>query len=478
MQRNFSIEDLKQIHFIPTYQPTFVAFQAWTFAEAKRNIYHVCKMNQGYQVIEDEDANFLMNISERISAIDDLLRVISTLENPITSQKKNKNFTDDLVKYHNQIAESLNVVSLETFVLHQKLMDKYTHEKKNKEYKHFLAALINCCFGVAEWLKVIMSHGQGVMNSVQTINHIAINTYNGIGRPFSQSLEPQKGAMVSKTPSKTVEFRGGCSGHVYDWIYQIFQGSKKLTLTYDIRTHDAQIFRKENKEKLEVLKHERLHLDTHLKKGIEHLMNVIENGNIFELNLIDITNQTPGHAIGIRYIKAIDAYEFFDPNYGIYLFNHKADFSQFMSFMVSFYFSRFPINDGYLNEVKSNGKNIRSFVTQPFNANPKNDELPLTVIQSMFNDLNDLSKNTKSSMKELQNKLMNILPELLAHTHSIETLQEIEKHLFDTCSTLIKGVQSDSPQLFENKASHSIEKQLTQLLEEHKQSLLKTKHDL
>ncbi|MBV8802991.1 MAG: hypothetical protein JO131_08545 [Gammaproteobacteria bacterium] len=139
------------------------------------------------------------------------------------------------------------------------------------------------------------------------------NILNGFYIPLNQSLDPLNG-----------DAQGYCFGHVLSWSDEISKKGRYTSpqLSISPELDHEQIHQKE--DKYDMCYFHKYHLSLDLYSIIDNILKNIDTTFTFSISLRSQGNT--GHACGIRKIPSTNEIEFFDPNYGIFVFKTEESF--------------------------------------------------------------------------------------------------------------------------------------------------------
>lgn len=198
-------------------------------------------------------------------------------------------------------------------------------ENLRQSYQKLLSDLLRCSQTVQDELKKLpeLSFGNKSVEAYRGLSYLG-----GRYLPFFQTQDPLHGAVFNG--EAIVDFEGYCSGYVEVWGNEI----QKYGWMASLPRLDVEVFTQQHKKpdlfQFPAWK-ESFHSYTDFKKLVKRLLNRIDETKLYKLVLDSDIESDNAHAMGIRYIKSENAYELFDPNFGIVVFNDKQNFKTWLA---------------------------------------------------------------------------------------------------------------------------------------------------
>lgn len=141
--------------------------------------------------------------------------------------------------------------------------------------------------------------------------------------PFSQSLDPLRSRKL-----RNGVFDGSCYGHVKSWCNDISRHG------YCEKFHclDTEVMDYQEHQKLTLLHASwvcDIYAKTDLKQVLASMLSSVKADRTYILHLMSYSGH--GHVIGIRLIQASHDVEFFDPNFGTFVFDKQENFCKYLA---------------------------------------------------------------------------------------------------------------------------------------------------
>lgn len=322
-------------------------FEGWNLGEARLAIKY--GLTRKVNLLNLDEILFLENLQDRIKAITELTRQIQTLELP---NNPDDYTLETMIKaYKNRLQEAIKVVySAVKHNISDYLKKNVPLNKSASPYFHELLQNIEtCCAGVLSSLDQIDKKLQKEMFLLTTVCKNA-EKFSGVCIPMTQDFDPLQGLINVSLVAPT---EGNCFGHVYFWAKQVHEkgyANPSIVLdTYAYKRHKDQEERRAKLPNISIPSMDNSHFMT-------DLLQKINNQGVYELELF---SKHGGHAIGIRKIPTTGEIEFFDPNFGLFLFKNEKNFRDFFMRLMTSYRLR---GDDYIKT------SLKCISEQPANA--------------------------------------------------------------------------------------------------------------
>lgn len=349
--------------------------------------------------ITDDEINFLENIRKRIDIVHNAYRDL--IYNALYRQKNQSipfqpSITQESIM--NDAARQQTDMLGFTWATVKELLASTTAAKNNsthKSYKKLLNFVEECFTGVLDNIKLNI-----VNNPIQTSNkndkdtftarlinytngyigfynekyfyandnaHVKlINSMGGRYIPFGQHLDPLRGKELVR--GVTAESEGLCAGYTKAWCDEIKKYGHAVKLPrLDDYVYYRQFQHTFNDKFFSDWKKD-FSSQTDFRILIDDMLNCMQPEKIYELVWDSDTGKptTPKHATGIRLIPGQDSVEFFDPNFGIVVFDHRMQFTSWLAHYLCLDNFNMLVDDNSVGGTLS----LHALKNQPANAIP------------------------------------------------------------------------------------------------------------
>lgn len=300
-------------------------FEGWNLGEARLAIKYC--LTRKVNLLSLDEILFLEKLQERIKAITELTRQIQTLELP--NNPDDYTLETMIQAYKNRLKEAIEVIySAVKHNISDYLKKNVPLNKSASPY--FLELMQNietCCAGVLSSLEQMEIKLQKEMFLLTRVCKNA-EKLAGVSIPMSQDFDPLQGLINTSLVPPT---EGNCFGHVYFWAKQVHEkGYANPSIVLDTYAYKRHKDQEERRAKLPNISIPPMANS----QFITDLLQKINNQGVYELELY---SKTGGHAIGIRKIPKTGEIEFFDPNFGLFLFKNEKSFRDFFMRLMTSY---------------------------------------------------------------------------------------------------------------------------------------------
>lgn len=207
--------------------------------------------------------------------------------------------------------------------------EAYKDKHLNSFYHLILQEIIRNVIAIDRHNLLVFEKTQYFKNQLfhySTLYHMA-SKFDGKHLPLIQSFDPLSGSEGAELMSNS---QGRCSGYVCGWATQIVKHLKFSFLTDDVNFEYQQY---KHKTEYDII----LALECNIN-FVEELQSNLEENKIYYLALRN--SKEHGHAVGIRKIPIKSSkecqVEFFDPNFGLFLFPTINKFNSWFTFFLMY----------------------------------------------------------------------------------------------------------------------------------------------
>lgn len=401
----------------------------------------------GNYSVSGNDLDLLKNVKEWLEAMEQHLKIISIANKPLANKPSvdkdsslipNTKY-NSLSLFYDKQSEANDVLFINSVQGYHRLKPRYDElkqKKMDKNDKHLyllLAKLMNCFFGMAQAIK---NSQDSIKQNNNLLNDFIAIVYRNHGNisPFNQNIDSTIGISKSNVKANNFSHEGVCRGHVYNWIIQIEKlnknGNKKFAITHTRDGLAAQSIEGSFHKAFKEAKGFQIRSNDFAKQ-VNGFVDLLHLDYIF---YVAIKYNFSGHAIGARYIKDKDIFEYFDPNFGICQFKGEKNFKSFLTISLGHYLFYGSYLQLELTGFPAVNQEIFSLDDVKQMNNDITDKEYLATISSFI--LSYQVPFPRYEISSAQENLLRFLPALLNNLDSPKALETLDQNIRKICPEL------------------------------------------
>lgn len=430
-------------------EPT--ASRDWNFARLKRKLSTFALPENGnHQAKQD----FIYSINMHLDALFAEIKA-SLFSQGYTSRNLPELFDEISAGYQRAfiMANDSAAIILELLAREYKRYvteDVHNEERSYLPYEELLSDILHCCHGLRErplnkrlinneeYRKILGEEKEPFVQSIK--NYFSENdilyTYTlmtgGYVNPFNQGFDPLVGTHnIEDEMFKVENDEGYCSGAVEEWAAEISnEGEARNVSLLDAFSYMRQKTQGSLPPKIDRTIY--FELNKNVDTIAEKILSDLAPNCIYYLTLAAPVGKQ-GHATGIRRVPGTRMIEFYDPNYGLFLFKEAKAFINFFKLLLTLYYLDGQTVFLQAELFQIGRQNMKpSYADLPDNDDPKfslHEHTTRLAYGQLLTRFEKIANKEEVDVPMFQLMLINSLLLRISYTDDIDVLERLAKKL-------------------------------------------------